>query len=184
MTAAEPRAENIDALVIGSGQGGTPLARELASSGRRTVLVEAGNVGGTCVNVGCTPTKTMVASARVADVVRRAADYGVRLPDGPIEIDLGRVHARKEAMVQSWRNGSQRSIDATSGLTLVRGAARFVGPHAIEVTALADAESPRRFEAPLVFINTGLRPAVPNMPGLDEVSWLDSTSVMELVRVP
>src|SRR6516165_3149904 len=133
MGAFAPSTERVDALVIGSGQGGVPLARELAHSGRRTVLVEVGNVGGTCVNVGCTPTKTMVASARVADVVRRAADYGVHFPSGPIQIDLERVHARKEAVVQSWRSGSERSIAATSGLTLVRGRARFVGPHTIEV---------------------------------------------------
>jgi pyruvate/2-oxoglutarate dehydrogenase complex dihydrolipoamide dehydrogenase (E3) component len=180
---AEPRVERIDALVIGSGQGGTPLARELARSGRRTVLVEGANVGGTCVNVGCTPTKTMVASARVADVVRRAAEYGVRLPDGPVSIDLERVHTRKEAVVQSWRRGSQRSIDSTSGLTLVRGTAHFVGPHAIEVVSDGIADV-RRFEAPLAFINTGLRPAVPALPGLERLEWLDSTRIMELVHLP
>jgi pyruvate/2-oxoglutarate dehydrogenase complex dihydrolipoamide dehydrogenase (E3) component len=175
--------EPVDALIIGSGQGGTPLARELARSGRRTVLVEEANVGGTCVNVGCTPTKTMVASARVADVVRRAAQYGVRLPEGPIAIDLERVHELKEAVVQSWRRGSQRSIDTTSGLTLVRGTAHFVGAHAIEVD-MPDVDETRRFEAPLVFINTGLRPAVPPIPGLEELDWLDSTRIMELTHVP
>jgi pyruvate/2-oxoglutarate dehydrogenase complex dihydrolipoamide dehydrogenase (E3) component len=186
MTVAEPGVEQIDALVIGSGQGGTPLARELARSGRRTVLVEAGNVGGTCVNVGCTPTKTMVASARVADVVRRAADYGVHVPDGPVAIDLQRVHERKEAMVRSWRAGSERSIESTTGLTLVRGAARFVGPHAVEVEPRAEQTARRRFEAALVFINTGLRPATPPLPGLDGLGGarLDSTSIMELLHVP
>ncbi|MBV9328256.1 MAG: mercuric reductase [Chloroflexi bacterium] len=184
MTAAQPGVESIDALVIGSGQGGTPLARELARSGRQTVLVEAANVGGTCVNVGCTPTKTMVASARVADVVRRAAEYGVHVPDGQIEIDLERVHARKEATVQSWRAGSQRSIDNTAGLTLVRGTAHFVGPHAVEVESPNIDPSRRRFESRLVFINTGLRPAVPSLPGLDGIDWLDSTRIMELVHVP
>jgi pyruvate/2-oxoglutarate dehydrogenase complex dihydrolipoamide dehydrogenase (E3) component len=180
---AEPRTENLDALVIGSGQGGTPLARELARSGRRTVLVEAANVGGTCVNVGCTPTKTMVASARAAYMVRRAADYGVRLPDGPITMDMERVHERKEAVVHAWRRGSQRSIDATDGLTLARGTARFVGPHAVDVESAGIAET-RRFEAPLIFINTGLRPSVPPIPGLDGIEWLDSTRIMELGDVP
>ena len=106
MTAAEGPAQQVDALVIGSGQAGTPLARMLAASGRTTILVESAEVGGTCVNVGCTPTKTMVASARVADVVRRAAEYGVRLPHGPIEIDLDQVRSRKDASVRSWRAGS------------------------------------------------------------------------------
>jgi pyruvate/2-oxoglutarate dehydrogenase complex dihydrolipoamide dehydrogenase (E3) component len=180
---AEPHTESLDALVIGSGQGGTPLARELARSGRRTVLVEAANVGGTCVNVGCTPTKTIVASARVAYLVRRAADYGVRLPDGPITMDMERVHARKESVVHAWRRGSQRSIDSTDGLTLVRGTARFVAPHAVDVASAGIGEA-RRFEAPLVFINTGLRPAVPPIPGLDAIEWLDSTRIMELVQLP
>src|SRR5947208_15810132 len=102
----ETTTQRVDALVIGSGQGGVPLARALATSGRRTVLVEAAEVGGTCVNVGCTPTKTMVASARVADVVRRAAGYGVKIPSGPIEIDIRQVRARKDATVRSWRTGS------------------------------------------------------------------------------
>src|SRR5579871_2056562 len=180
---AEPRTENLDALVIGSGQGGTPLAGALARSGRRTVLVEAANVGGTCVNVGCTPTKTMVGSARVAYMVRRAAEYGVHVPEGLITIDMERVHERKEAVVHAWRSGSQRSIDRSSGLTLVRGTAHFVAPHAIEVESPGIAET-RRFEAPLVFINTGLRPTVPPIPGLEAIDWLDSTRIMELVQVP
>ncbi len=180
---AEPRTESLDAVVIGSGQGGTPLARELARSGRHTVLVEAANVGGTCINVGCTPTKTMVASARVADVVRRAADYGVRLPEGRVSIDMERVHERKEAVVNEWRGGSQRSIDGTPGLALVRGQAHFVAPRAIEVESTSTGEI-HRFEAPLIFINTGLRPAVPPIPGLEGLEWLDSTRIMELVHVP
>ena len=167
----------IDAMVIGSGQGGTPLARALAKSGRRTVLVEHGRVGGTCVNVGCTPTKTMVASARVADMVRRAAEYGVRVPSGEVEVDLATVVARKNRMVQSWRSGSERSIDSTDGLELLRGSARFIGSHAVQVDGTT-------LEAPLVFINTGLRPSIPSLDGLDTVRSLDSTSIMELDRVP
>jgi pyruvate/2-oxoglutarate dehydrogenase complex dihydrolipoamide dehydrogenase (E3) component len=174
--------EQVDALVIGSGQGGTPLSRALANSGWRTVLVESIHVGGTCVNVGCTPTKTMVASARVADVVRRAADYGVRLPPGAVEIDLGQVHARKEAVVHSFRGGSERSIERTNGLELLRGSARFVGPHTVDVEV--DGGETRSLEAPLICINAGLRPSVPTLPGLDRLDPLDSTSIMELERVP
>src|SRR5262245_15935213 len=174
--------EVVDALVIGSGQAGSPLSRALANSGRRTVLVESTHVGGTCVNVGCTPTKTMVASARVADVVRRAADYGVLIPPGAVEIDLSTVHARKEAVVHAWRASSERSIEKTSGLELVRGSARFVGPHMVDVEV--NAGGSRRLEAPEIFINAGLRPAVPALPGLERINWLDSTSIMELERVP
>jgi pyruvate/2-oxoglutarate dehydrogenase complex dihydrolipoamide dehydrogenase (E3) component len=169
--------ERIDALVIGSGQGGTPLARALANSGKRTVLIEAAQVGGTCVNVGCTPTKTMVASARVAYLVSRAAEYGVRLPPGQIDVDMSVVRGRKEAMVRSWRSGSERSIASAEGLELVRGRAQFVGPHTVEVDA-------RQFSTDLIFINTGLRPAVPPIPGLDSIRFLDSTSIMELDTVP
>src|SRR5579859_432496 len=170
-------AENVDAMVIGSGQGGVPLARALAHSGRRTLLIEAADVGGTCVNRGCTPTKTMVASARIAYLVQRAAEYGVRLPAGPISVDINTVRRRKDDMVRSWRSGSERSIESTSGLSLVRGAARFVGDHTIAVDE-------RRYSAPLVFINTGLRPDVPRLPGLDAIKHLDSTSIMELERLP
>ena len=173
--------EHVDAIVVGSGQGGTPLARALARSGRVTVLVEAADVGGTCVNVGCTPTKTMVASARVADVVRRAADYGVSIPAGGITVDLARVRARKDEMVHSWRSGSERSIASTSGLQLVRGVAQFVGPHTLHIDMDGTA---RILEAPLIFINTGLRPAVPPLDGLKDVESLDSTSIMQLDRLP
>jgi pyruvate/2-oxoglutarate dehydrogenase complex dihydrolipoamide dehydrogenase (E3) component len=171
-----------DAIVIGSGQGGVPLARELAKSGRRTVLVEAADVGGTCVNVGCTPTKTMVASARVAYVVRRASDYGVRVPAGTVEVDLAAVRARKDGIVHSWRSGSERSIANTDGLELLRGVAHFSGPRAVQVDVLDGTR--RTLEAELIFINTGLRPSVPPLEGLDSVRFVDSTSIMQLDRVP
>jgi pyruvate/2-oxoglutarate dehydrogenase complex dihydrolipoamide dehydrogenase (E3) component len=170
-------ADNVDAIVIGSGQGGVPLARALATSKRRTVLIEAAEVGGTCVNRGCTPTKTMVASARAAYMVQRASDYGIRIPAGPITVEMETVRARKNDMVRSWRSGSERSIASTDGLTLVRGHASFNGDHLVEV-------GNQEFFAPLIFINTGLRPAIPDLPGLDSVPWLDSTSIMDLGEVP
>lgn len=179
---ASPSVE-VDAVVIGSGQSGTPLARALALSGRSTVLVEKHEVGGTCVNVGCTPTKTMVASARVAEMVRRAGDYGVRLPQGPIQIDIQRVRARKDEVVTSWRSGSQRSIDTASGLTLLRGSAHFESPNDIVVESTTNG-SPRRLHTSFTFINAGLRPAVPPLKGLDSVHFLDSTSIMNLDEVP
>src|SRR5215213_6938558 len=118
--------ERYDAIVIGAGQAGVPLARELAGSGRRTAVVEREHVGGTCINEGCTPTKTMVASARVAYLVRRAADYGVTT--GQIGVDMGRVRERKRAIVKSFRSGSVRRLEATPGLDLICADARFTGP--------------------------------------------------------
>src|SRR6202049_986122 len=112
-------AEHYQAIVIGSGQGGTPLCRALAEAGLRTALIERQHVGGTCVNEGCTPTKTMVASARVAYLARRGADYGVRT--GEINIDLGKVRERKRAIVDLFRNGSQARIQKTANLELIFG---------------------------------------------------------------
>jgi len=168
-------AENYDAVVVGAGQAGVPLSTALAQSGRRTVLIEQEHVGGTCINEGCTPTKTMVASARVAYLARRAADYGVEV--GPVRIDLARVRERKRSIVESFRTGSQRRIEGTEGVDLVFGAARFVAPRTLAVNG-------RTLRADLVFINTGGRPASPDIPGLAGVGPLDSTSIMELDRVP
>jgi pyruvate/2-oxoglutarate dehydrogenase complex dihydrolipoamide dehydrogenase (E3) component len=167
--------ERYDAIVIGAGQAGVPLARELAGSGRRTALVEREHVGGTCINEGCTPTKTMVASARVAYLARRAADYGVTT--GQIGVDMGRVRERKRAIVKSFRSGSVRRLEATTGLDLICADARFTAPRRVAVGG-------RVLESDLVFINTGGRPAAPEVDGLDRVPSLDSTSVMELDTVP
>jgi pyruvate/2-oxoglutarate dehydrogenase complex dihydrolipoamide dehydrogenase (E3) component len=172
--------EPFDALILGSGQAGTPLARALAGAGWRTVLVERALVGGTCINVGCTPTKTMVASGRVAYLARRAGDYGVHVAGVAVHMD--EVRRRKRAMVESFRGGSERRLEQTPGLTLVYGEASFTGPYAIEVKS-ADG-SARRLTAPRVFINTGDRPARPKLDGLDGVPSLDSTSIMELDAVP
>lgn len=167
--------EKVDAIVIGAGQAGVPLAGELAKSGRRTALIERVHVGGTCINEGCTPTKTMVASARVAYLARRGADYGVET--GPIRVDMARVRERKRAIVQSFRGGSERRLSATPGLELIYGEARFTGPRTVRVDG-------RTLEADLVFINTGCRPADPDVEGLGTVGPLDSTSVMELGELP
>src|ERR687885_2043696 len=120
-----------DAIVVGSGQGGGPLSTSLAGAGYRTALIEREHVGGTCINEGCTPTKTMVASARVAYLARRAADYGVRT--GPVEVDLAKVRQRKRDIVDQFRNSGQRRIERTDGVELVFGEARFRGPMTVEV---------------------------------------------------
>ena len=174
--------QHYDAIIIGAGQGGVPLARALAGAGRRTALVEREHVGGTCINEGCTPTKTMVASARVAYLARRGAEYGVRT--GPVSVDLARVRERKRAIVESFRTGSQRRLEATANLDLIFGAARFTGLRQMEVRPAHNGGEPRRLTADLVFLNTGGRPARPAVEGVERVGALDSTSVMELDTLP
>ncbi len=172
--------QRYDAIVIGSGQGGTPLAKALAAAGRKTAIIEWEHVGGTCVNVGCTPTKTMVASARVAYLARRAADYGVRA--GRIAVDMAKVRQRKRTIVNSWRDGGQRRLEKTEGLTLLMGEAHFISPKSIEVAV--NKGGTRLLSADSIFINVGDRPSRPPVPGLDSVQFLDSTSIMELGKVP
>src|SRR5437879_8946465 len=121
-----PPPQHYDAIVIGSGQGGTPLCQALATAGLHTALVEKIHVGGTCINEGCTPTKTMVASGRVAYLARRGADYGVQT--GPVTVDMTKVRQRKHDIVESFRTSSQRSIEQTAGVALLIGEAAFTGP--------------------------------------------------------
>ena len=176
-----PETRYRDAVVIGAGQGGGPLAAALSESGRDTLLVEREHVGGTCVNDGCTPTKTMVASARVAHLARRAGDYGVR-GGGAVTVDLARVRERKRRIVESFREGSRSSLVATEGLELRGATARFVGPRTLDL--LAPDGSLERVEAGEVFLNVGARPRMPELSGLPEVPFLTSTSIMELAEVP
>jgi pyruvate/2-oxoglutarate dehydrogenase complex dihydrolipoamide dehydrogenase (E3) component len=172
--------EKYDAIVIGSGQGGTPLCRSLAEAGMRTALVEREHVGGTCVNEGCTPTKTMVASARVAYLARRGANYGVET--GPIQIDLKRVRERKREIVNSFRGGNQKRIEQTANLDLIFGTASFTGPKTLMVRGKDGSE--RTMSAEKIFINAGTRASRPQLEGLDRVSFLDNISIMELDKVP
>src|SRR6266487_1373577 len=169
-----------DAIIIGAGQAGGPLSTALARAGWKTAIIERVHVGGTCINEGCTPTKTMVASARVAYLARRAADYGVHT--GPVTVDMTVVRQRKRDIVESFRNGSQQRIESTEGVDLVMGEARFTGPKLVEVR-LTNGET-RQLTAGTIFLNTGDRPSKPHLNGLDRVSALDSTSIMELDIVP
>src|SRR6516165_6273206 len=172
--------ERFDAIVLGTGQAGKPLALELGGAGRRTAVVEREYVGGTCVNVGCTPTKTMVASARVAYLARRAADFGVRC--GPVAVDMVQVRQRKQAIVEEFRTGGQRRLETTENVELIFGEGCFTAPKVVEVALRAGGT--RTLTADAIFINTGGRPARPALSGLDSVDALDSTSVMELGAVP
>jgi pyruvate/2-oxoglutarate dehydrogenase complex dihydrolipoamide dehydrogenase (E3) component len=171
--------ENFDAIIIGSGQGGNPLAGALADAGKKTAIIERKDVGGTCINTGCTPTKTMVASARVAYLAQRAADYGVHTEN--FVMDMRRVRERKRAIVNSFRGGSEKRLEKDH-LELIRGDASFIGPHEIAV-ALKDGGE-RKLTAPWVFINTGTHSSPPKIDGLDTTPCLDNESIMELDIVP
>ena len=165
-----------DAVVIGAGQAGPPLAMRLAGAGMKVAVIERADVGGTCVNTGCTPTKTMVASARAAHIVRRAAEYGI-MTDGGLRTDMKRVKARKDAIVEQKRQGLRSSLEATENCVLLRGHARFMSAHEIDVGgALLRAER--------CFVDVGARGVVPDLPGLDQVPHLDNASLMQLDTLP
>jgi pyruvate/2-oxoglutarate dehydrogenase complex dihydrolipoamide dehydrogenase (E3) component len=173
--------QHYDAVVIGSGQGGNPLARAFADAGRKTALIEREHVGGTCINEGCTPTKTMVASARVAYLDRRSADYGVE--DGSVALDMARVRRRKDDVVQSFRASNEKRLE-DSGVDLIRGEACFTGPKELEVRLAEPEGEAINLSAENVFINVGARPGGAPIDGLDEVPTLNSTTIMELDVVP
>lgn len=174
------RKRKFDAIVIGSGQGGTPLALSLADEGWRVALVERKAVGGTCVNEGCTPTKTMIASARVAHLVQRSEEYGVVA--GESSVDIQKVIQRKRQVVESFREGSRKRIIDSPNLSLIEGSASFVGDRGLEVR-LKEGET-ELIEARTIVINTGTSPATPKIPGLERVEAHDSTSIMELDELP
>src|SRR6266550_7709808 len=169
-----------DAIVIGAGQAGGPLSTALARAGWKVAIIEREHVGGTCINEGCTPTKTMVASARVAYLARRSADFGVQI--GKVTVDLKRVRQRKRDIVNSFRSGSQAKIEKTANLDLIFGAANFSGPKTLLVRGKDGRE--RTLAAEQFFINAGTRAARPSIEGFDRVPFLDNISIMELEAVP
>ncbi len=168
--------QNPDVIIIGTGQAGVPLATRLAAAGKRVLIAERGNPGGSCVNVGCTPTKTLVASARAAHVARTAGRLGVRVSD--VTVDFSAVMARKNDMVTRWRAGVERRLAAAGErLRFVRGHARFVAPRTVEVNG-------ERYRAEQIVINVGARPARPELSGLERIEHLDSTSLLDLKELP
>ena len=173
-------AKHYDAVVIGSGQAGGPLSTTLAGAGWKTALVEREHVGGTCVNEGCTPTKTKVARARVAHLARRGADYGVKT--GPVSVDLTKVRQRKRDIVDMFRGGSQRGIEETEGVDLIFGDGSFTGPKSIAVRTTDGGRL--ALTADKIFLNTGTRASKPEIEGLDKISTLDNRSIMELDSAP
>lgn len=173
--------EQFDVVVIGAGQAGGPLSTDMAVSGRSVAIIERAHAGGTCINEGCMPTKAMVASARVASLARRGREYGVRT--GSVAVDLAEVRARKRGVVERMQAGSRASIEWPANVEYIDGEATFTGPKQVRI-AMADGAT-REIEATeWVFINSGARPTIPMVPGIDTVPFLDSTSIMELDVVP
>jgi pyruvate/2-oxoglutarate dehydrogenase complex dihydrolipoamide dehydrogenase (E3) component len=165
-----------DAIVVGAGQAGPGLAVRLAKSGRKTALIERNLFGGTCVNSGCTPTKTLVASARVAHVARGAESFGVGL-EGQVSVDMRSVKARKDSVVEASRSGLAKWLRGTPGLSVIQGHARFVGRHALAVDGTT-------YQAEQIFLNVGGRPGVPPIEGLASVPYLTSSTMMDVDFLP
>lgn len=171
-----------DVLIIGSGQSGNPVAKAFAKAGKKTAVIERTSLGGTCVNVGCTPTKTMIASGKAAYLARRGADYGVST--GDVGVDMKKVRERKREIVKQWNSGSVRGLDQ-AGVDVLMGEASFVGDKKVKVALRDDGE--KEVSAETVFLNVGERPSRPDIPGLKDVDparIVDSTSIMELDKVP
>lgn len=164
-----------DAIVIGTGQAGPPLARRLASAGMKVAIIERGRFGGTCVNTGCTPTKTLIASAYAAHLARRGADYGFTA--GDVKVDMKRVKARKDYVVGLSSRGVEEALKSLENVQVYEGHARFVSPREVQVgTAILNADR--------IFINVGARAAVPAIPGLDHVDYLTNSSMMNIDSLP
>ena len=165
-----------DAIIIGTGQAGPPLAQVLAEDGRTIAVIERKRFGGTCVNTGCIPTKTLVASARAAWVARHASEFGVEIAGG-VQVDMKKVRARKNAVAGPAEAGVRESLEQLKGCRIIQGHARFTGPHAVEVNG-------EMFEAPQIFINTGGRAAVPPLPGLKDIPYLTNSGMVDVDFLP
>ena len=164
-----------DVVIIGSGQAATPLANRLVERGQSVVVIERGDLGGTCVNTGCTPSKTMIASAKAAHVARTAAALGVTV--GDVKVDLGAVVDRKNAMVSRWRQGVEKRLTSAPRLHLVHGHARFVDRLTVQV-------GEDRYSGKSIVINVGARDHAPTLAGLDGVPWLNHARLMNLRQLP
>jgi pyruvate/2-oxoglutarate dehydrogenase complex dihydrolipoamide dehydrogenase (E3) component len=167
--------QRFDAIVVGAGQAGPPLAGRLTAAGHTVAMVERKLIGGTCVNTGCIPTKTLVASAQAAHLARRGADYGVNT--GPVSVDMAKVKARKDGIVLDDRKGVEDWLDGMDGCTVFRGHAQFEDPHTLRV-------GDDTLQADRIFLNVGGRAVVPDIPGLADVDYLTNVSILELGSVP
>ncbi|HEX5325126.1 MAG TPA: FAD-dependent oxidoreductase, partial [Acetobacteraceae bacterium] len=168
--------QSFDAVIIGTGQAGPPLARRLAAAGQRVAIIERGRFGGTCVNTGCTPTKAMVASAYAAHMARRAGEFGVSI-DGPISIDWAQVRARKDAISGASRTAVERSLRTAENVTVLQGDARLSSSRGVTVDGQV-------LSAGKIFLNVGGRPGIPPIPGIDTVAHLTSDTIMDFEALP
>src|SRR6202046_51759 len=168
-------ADSFDAIIIGTGQAGPPLAVRLAGVGMKVAIIERKLFGGTCVNTGCIPTKTMVASAYAAHMARRAADFGVNA--GPVTVDMKRVKARKDAISAKSRTGVEGMLRSTKNITVYQGSARFESAREVSVGAA-------RLTADRIFINVGGRAVIPDLPGITDVSYFTNSSMMAIDSLP
>ena len=167
--------ERFDAIIVGAGQAGPPLAGRLTAAGQRVAIIERKLIGGTCVNTGCIPTKTLVASAHAAHLARRGAEYGVGT--GPVSVDMAKVKARKDDIMLTDRNGVESWLDGMDGCTVFRGHARFEDPHTVSVNG-------DLLHGDRIFLNVGGRAVVPDIPGLSDVEFLTNVSILELDTLP
>jgi pyruvate/2-oxoglutarate dehydrogenase complex dihydrolipoamide dehydrogenase (E3) component len=169
------QAVKYDSIIVGSGQGGNPLALQLADRGEKVALIESSYLGGTCINTGCTPTKTMVASAQVAHYARNANRWGIHTSQ--VSVDLPAVVSRKNEVVESFRSGWQKKFEGQENPRLYRGRARFVGPKQLQV-------NDEVLEGTRIFLDTGGSPAIPELPGLDSVPFLTNVTILDLKELP
>jgi pyruvate/2-oxoglutarate dehydrogenase complex dihydrolipoamide dehydrogenase (E3) component len=167
--------QHFDAIIVGAGQAGPPLAGRLTAAGQRVAIVERKLIGGTCVNTGCIPTKTLVASAHAAQLARRGAEYGIG--SGPISVDMAKVKARKDDIMLADRTGVESWLEDMDGCTVVRGHARFEDPHTLSV-------DDELLHTDRIFLNVGGRAVVPDIPGLSDVEFLTNVSILELDTLP
>lgn len=172
--------KHYDAIIIGAGQAGVPLAKKLAEAGKKTVLIEKRWVGGTCINDGCTPTKTIIAAAHAAHQARKASLLGLEIDT--VKVDLKKIMKRKDEIVDSFRSGAKKGVESTKGLDLILGEATFSGPKELTVKTSDGAEL--LFSADLIFINTGARAKIPAIPGLTGGNYLTSTTILDLKEIP
>ncbi len=169
-----------DAIVIGAGQAGGPLAKKLALAGKKTLLVEKRWIGGTCVNDGCTPTKTWVASAKMAYLAAHSGPLGVKIKD--FSVNMPKIKKRKDDIVHQFRNGSQKGLEATKKLDILFGEAVFIGGKTISVKPKSGKK--KEFTAELIFLNTGASPFIPAIEGLKDIDYLTSTTILDLESIP
>ncbi|HTD90315.1 MAG TPA: FAD-dependent oxidoreductase, partial [Burkholderiales bacterium] len=168
--------KRFDVVVIGTGQSGPSLAARLAGTGMNVAIIERGRFGGTCVNTGCMPTKTLVASAYAAHLARRAADYGVMI-DSPLRIDMNRVKTRKDQVADTASQNVEKWLKGVPNLTVIEGHARFDSPASVSVNG-------ETIGAGKFFINVGGRALVPPMPGLDQIPYLTNSTIMDVDFLP